>query len=358
MASVSCQLGFMSVRIFNRHNGCRVPLRGGEIYRGPFVDSPQTLARFVPRPGHNYTVVIDQHQLPLDKYSFTISTFSDNPVQPKEALEALPFIVEREGAWGRTTAGGNTSFTTYFTNPQFVVSIITRSKISVLLSADCNETHVHVDVVWANGNRARNIRAKDVLASSGEYTHGSALVNNVELDPGRYTIVCSTFHAGHIGSFTLRATATSSISLDLLPNDAAGKLRTTLTPYKFAMGDASVRARLWAISLTRASIAVQVVNSPSSASNRTTIATPMVRVSIIYGSGPDESIIAQSGDGSYQESKDVLWTPDFDIEPHRLAQDALWLVIECLSTNVTMASILGDIFSDSSVQIGLWEKSE
>ncbi|KAL6850914.1 cysteine protease [Amphichorda felina] len=74
MAAAARQLGFMSILVFDS-GGNRVQVTGEETYRGPYVDSPQTLARLDTTAGKCYTVVLDQHEFPLSKYTFTLTLF-------------------------------------------------------------------------------------------------------------------------------------------------------------------------------------------------------------------------------------------------------------------------------------------
>ncbi len=83
LATVSKDLGFMSLAVFQTlPEGTRAPVQEGQriLQSGPYVDSPNTLLRFdKPVPNRAQTLVILQTGLPLPKYSFTLSFFSDAP---------------------------------------------------------------------------------------------------------------------------------------------------------------------------------------------------------------------------------------------------------------------------------------
>lgn len=355
MASVSGRLGFMSLLIFD-NDGKRVQVGEGWVYRGAFVDSPQTLARFDASPGKPYTVVLDQHGFPLSSYTFTMSLFSSSTLQVRQAVEPMTHATERFGSWTRRTAGGNASHTTYFLNPQFSLTLSQPSPLCLLLCPADRDVHVHVDLVWAGGERATTVRAKDLLVSSGEYRRGCAVADLPRLEPGVYTVVCSTFEAGQQAEFALRVTSMVPVTLKAVPADAAGRLRTSLTAFQIKEGEEKRRASLSVSRLTRACISVRAAPFHGSEQATRHSSVLLIRLSVVHGQGPEETTIAISGDGEYQETTTALRTNEFDLEPDRIRQEGLWLVIESLGARGGRQAIEGDIFSDCDVQIGPWEQ--
>ncbi|KAK5988750.1 Calpain-like protease palB/cpr-8 [Cladobotryum mycophilum] len=350
------QLGFMNISAYE-NQGKRVNMSDGQIYRGPYVDSPQTLARFHASPGKPYTIVVDQQELPLVRYTFTISIFSHTPVKLHEAEERMPYYTELVGVWNRRTAGGNSSCPTYFLNPQYKLCISHSSPVSILLSTDNSDIHVHVDLVWGRGERANTVRVKDLVASSGEYRRGCALADVSKLDTGTYTLACSTFEAGQTASFVLRVASAMPISLEPIPAAAAGRLRTTLAPFTLQGGRQRWRAMLSVSSLTRASVAVRTVAPRLEPDLRNGRSRSMIviRTSVVRGHGSEQLILAESDEGEFQDSATTIRTPEFDIEPGRTEDDATWLILESTGVDHTARMVHGEIFSDSPVQITAWE---
>ncbi|PNY24194.1 Calpain-like protease palB/cpr-8 [Tolypocladium capitatum] len=354
MAAVARQLGFMSILIFGNQR-TRVQVSDGATYRGPYVDSPQTLARLESSPGKRYTIVVDQHEFPLSSYTFTMSLFSHAPLEVQEAEEKMSYFNEQLGSWSRRTAGGNSSCTSYFQNPQYRLSISKASPVSILVSTDNRDVHVHVDLVWARGERATTVRVKDLVSSSGEYRRGCAVADVPMLEPGVYTMVCSTFEAGQIATFAVRVASMVPVTLDPVPADAAGRLRTPLTAFRLPEGEERRRVPLNASWLTRASVAVHGVLPPWAEDGGRQASSLMIRVSVVEGWGPELVTIAVSGEGEFQESVTAIRTPDFDMEPARIQRRGMWLLIECIGTHHTAWAINGEILSDSPVQVGTWE---
>ncbi|KAL3959069.1 hypothetical protein ACCO45_007231 [Purpureocillium lilacinum] len=240
MAAVARQLGFMSILVFD-NKGKRVQVSDGATYRGPYVDSPQTLARLETAPGTQYTLVVDQHEFPLSSYTFTLSIFSHTELAVREAEESMSHFTEKTGSWGRRTAGGNPSCPTYYQNPQYKLSINRASPLSILLSTDSTNVHVHIDLIWARGERVSTIRVKDLVASSGEYRRGCAVAEVPELEAGDYTMVCSTFDAGQTADFAVRVASMVPVALSPIAADGAGRLRTALGAFRLSEGDEKSR---------------------------------------------------------------------------------------------------------------------
>ncbi|RDA86520.1 hypothetical protein CP533_0425 [Ophiocordyceps camponoti-saundersi (nom. inval.)] len=355
LATVARQLGFMSILVFD-NEGKTAHISGSETYRGPYVDSPQTLARLQAIPGKRYTLVVDQHELPLPSYTLTLTLFSNSPLQVEPAEERMPHVEERTGSWNRRNAGGNSSGATYFRNPQYRLVTSEPTPLSILLSTDNREVQVHVDLVWARGERVTNVRVKDLVFSSGEYRRGCAIANVPMLDPGAYTLVCSTFETGQTATFAIRVSSMSPIILEPLPVEAAGRLRTPLLNFKPVRGEGGARAMLRASWLTRASISVHDILLPDVANGARHASSLLLRVSIVQGWGPEQVTVAASGGGQFRELTADLRTGDFDMEPAtKHEEDGIWLVVECIGSHQTVWAVDGEILSDSPIQVGVWE---
>ncbi|KAL7787021.1 cysteine proteinase [Trichoderma ceciliae] len=355
LAAVASQLGFMSILIFD-HQGQRIQLSDGPTYCGPYVDSPQTLARLESRAGKAYTVVIDQQALPLASYTFSLSIFSNGVVHIKEAEEKMTHFTEQRGAWNRRTAGGNSSCTTYFLNPQYKLSISHATPISTLLDTSDKDVHVHIDLIWARGKRANTVKAKDLVVSSGEYRRGCAIAELPMLEAGDYTLVCSTFEAQQVADFTLRISSMTPITLEPIPADTAGKLRTPLAPFTLRGEGQRWRASIDVSWVTRAIVSIRSSVPPSEALYYDTRSLPavMIRISITDGPESKPRILAESR-GGLEDSGALIQTPEFDIEPSSTNRGRRYLVVESLWEHRATQNLYGDVFSDSPIQIGEWE---
>lgn len=355
LAATSRQLGFMSILVFDS-KGTRVEVPNRETYRGPYVDSPQTLARLDTTAGKRYTVVLDQHELPLSQYTFTMSTFSNNHVEVQEAIEAMPHSKEVWGAWSRRNVGGSAACATYFSNPQYSITLSEATPLSLLLATDSRDIYVHVDLVWAHGKRVTTLRAKDLVTSSGEYRRDCVVAHVPMIDAGTYTIVCSTFEAGQVADFLLRITSTVPVSLEPIMAEAAGKIQQVLSPLSLSEATDKMRAPLSANWLTRASVSVRKGNAvPSSQHSFRPLPSTLLRLSVVKGRGLEQITVAVSGLGEFQEPVVALRTPDFDMEPEKIRAHGMWLVVEGLGLNGDLQPVEGVLYSDAPVQVGAWE---
>lgn len=506
LASVSNKLGFMSLYIFaspsspspsnNNLDSERILLPDDRsvVYRGPFVDSPQTLAPFEARKGTRYTVVVASQDLPLPQYAFTLSFFSRSALavhkiggasssSPSSSSSTTPqhHVTEISSAWTRRTAGGNAASPTYGANPQFRLRLPTSSSpspssnpqpqpqpqpLTILLSTSDPSLPIRVDLVWANGKRvAGPVPQRDLVASSGEYRRGGCVVARCCPEPepagggGVYTVVCSTFDPGQLGGFTLRVSSSGSTAggpcvLEPIAPDAAGRLRVRVGELVFRRSNgysidiasssnsnsssigintgetttattARLKKRLpiYAARLTRASVVVtrrgRGDSTTTSSSNNNSVTSsphpyhnhhphhphhphqqyqhqprrqrrnPAIRIRLVYGSGPNRTILAATGynetdeDDSRSSSGGVggvgggggggggefrevgpggLRTPEFDVEPRR---GVLWLVAEQIGGDggggggeggdVGEDGLQVEILCDAPVQVGAWE---
>ncbi|KAM0471640.1 hypothetical protein ACHAPX_009297 [Trichoderma viride] len=355
LAAVASQLGFMSILVFDKQ-GYKVQLSDGPTYCGPLVDSPQTLARIESRAGKAYTVVIDQQDLALASYTFTLSVFANGPVDVQEAGEEMRYFTEQQGAWNRRNAGGNSGCTTYFLNPQYKLSVSRATSISALLATSNKDVHVHIDLIWARGKRANTVRRKDLVVSSGEYRRGCASAELEMLEAGDYTLVCSTFEAQQTADFTLRIGSMMPVTIEPIPADTAGKLQTPLPPFTLRGDGHRWRASIDATWVTRAIASFQSSIPLSEPLHYNTRSLPalLVRISIVKVPEGSRRILVESK-GGVEDSGAVIRTPEFDIESSSTSHGRMYLVVESLWEHRAAQELYGDIFSDSPIQIGNWE---
>lgn len=368
LADVSNRLGFMSVYIFDHAEGKRVQLGDKSLYRGPFVDSPQTLAPFEAKKGVRYTIAVAQHGLPLPKYSFTLTFFSRGALGIGQAPDPLAHYTEAQGSWTRRTAGGNAASPSYLSNPQYAIAVTRPGPLSILLSTAHEELPVHVDVVWAKGQRVTALANRDLAGSSGDYRRGSALVHMAHVEPGAYTVVCSTFEPGQLADFTLRVGSMHApVALVPVLGDAAGRLRTALAPLVFRLGadDSKQRAPITTSRITRVSIVVTPSNNNSgggggSSSMYSGVATPKsttLRLRLETGRGPNKQIIAATGEGDFKELGSAgLRTPEFDLDPN-ITRRGVWIVVEQIGGGAqgSGGSLQVEVLSEGIVNVGGWE---
>ncbi|KAM7196007.1 calpain-like protease [Naviculisporaceae sp. PSN 640] len=399
LATVSRQLGFMSLAMFaTKPPGTRVPLSEGHrcLQQGPYVDSPNTLLKYEPQPGVAQTLVVAQGELPLPRYSFTLSFFSNNPLTIAPAAEPLAHSVTIRGAWTRRTAGGSAVHASYLSNPQFALSLPRATPLSLVLSTDVTQLPVHVAVLYSNGGqRVTTVSGRDILCSSAEYTCGCTYTSLGSIDAGTYTVVVSTFEPGQLGKFALRVSANTVPTLRPVLADAAGRLRTQPPEMAvFGEGEERIRARLGVTRLSKVGVVARSMGKGSStgaaggAAAGGGPAPSAIRISLELGSGVSRRrVLAVSGEGEFVDASLGLRTAEVDVDPEvvrSVGGGELWVVVEQIGGGSrgggvggsNMSSVSGstgsgsrvgggkgravevEVLSDAPVYLGGWENDD
>lgn len=344
-------MGFISLYVFD-NGGKRVQMLSGSVCNGPFVDSPQTLVKFKAKKGRPYTVVPVHDGLPLQSCTFTLSLFANQRLAVASAEDGMRYYLETKGAWTRRTAGGNSGSTMYGANPQFSITVPQPTPLSLLLSSDAKDIRLHVDLVWADGHRVGpSLAVKDVLADSGQYVFGAALLSADTVDAGTYTVVCSTFEEGQLADFTLRMGSAAPIVVKPVPAEGAGRMRTPLERLFFHQNETVLRAQLRVSRLTRlcASVGITPPAAPNELPRRSS--TPL-RISLVRGRGPSETVLAESGKGEFKEPTAGLRTPDSDVEGRG---EEVWVVVERVGGIQGQETFQVEILGDGPVEVGKWK---
>ncbi len=357
ISAASNALGFISLYVF-KADGHRVYVSDDAFHRGAYVDSPQTLVRLELTPSTPYTIVIAQHGIPLSKCSFTLSFFSLTSLPPVlPATSTHTNFSTHASSWTLRTCGGNASSPTYPLNPQFSISIPSSTPLLLVLETDQEELAVHVKIVWSSGKRVTTITAKDIVTDSGDYRRGCALASTTAIQPGNYTIVCSTFEAGQTGNFTLRVGSNVPCTVKPIMAETAGRLSLRLPPLVFTNEDRILAP----ISVSRLTNLRVVARCTTTGAGRLTHQSqsrsrPMLKVSIERGQGPNKALLDVSTEGEFSDAPMGIRTRDLDLSPEmgRLGGGGVWLVVERLGGRRGVDEVEVEILSDGAVEVGAW----
>lgn len=351
-AKASNRLGYISLFVF-KTNGHRVYIDDGEFYRGAFVDSPQTLARFEVSPSVAYTIVVGQHGLPLSKYSFTLSFFSRFSLEVKNAEHRLNFFSKYSGSWSSRTAGGNMNFSTYPENPQFYISVPAKTDIELFLESDQQNLAVRADMVWAGGDRVTSISSKDIVGGTGDYRYGCALNSIKSVAADKYTIVCSAFESGRVGNYILHVGTSVLCQIKPLLSETAGRLSLKLTPILFPEKTDRMLAPLKVTRLTNLRIIAR--SKLPNAELQMPYSRPLLKLTLLRGRGPNKIVMSKSSGGEYSDAPMGVRLGDVNLTPNMSLQEGLWIVIERFGGRKVTDSVEIEVLSDISVTIGSWD---
>jgi calpain-7 len=297
------------------------------VEKSNFVDSPQTLLKLERcQAGKPITLIPGEQELPPVNLTFTLSAWCDGPFTLQEAPERYPYNTSIFGAWQKDTAGGNAHSPTYSTNPQFSIEVTRKTAVSLLLEADNDALNVHLKLIHGYGQRVRAIRARDILVDSKDYRRRCCVAEVGSVEPGKYTIICSTFEPNQLSKFNILAESMHPVRLALLPREGAGRLRMELPIAGFTQDNNRVSIPL----VPRRLLKLYAVARPAGLQTPGSSArTSLIRLSIEIGRGPHRRILTSSGGGEYSDSSaGGIQTDDLDIEPNMRRLGDVWLVLE------------------------------
>jgi len=321
--------GYMSIYVCSG-NGERLYIKETYLESSDYVTTPQCLLRWDADANAKYTVVIDQDDLPASLYSFSLSAFSNAAMTLEPAAQKYPRQKTEEGAWTRQSAGGSTSSTRYFENPQYSLEVRERGPLAILLTSK-HEHPLHVKLALGYGKRIYKLQSRDVLADSGNHRVGCVYADIEDLQPGLYTIVCSLFEAGQMGEYTLRVDSTSDVVLKQIPRDGAGLLSMKLAPACFGAHVHKVAAPLLPHRLASYTIVARFLKATSPRSlDLGKLARSPLRFSVELGRGPERKFVIASERGEYTDAATVR-SESVNIDPTLNNQGDLFLVLDRLS---------------------------
>jgi hypothetical protein len=197
-----------------------------------------------------------------------------------------------------------------------------------------------------------------MLIRTEKFVDNTDMVEVLNLDPGSYTIVCSTFMHGQKGAFTLRVDATDQPALKQLPPQDAGLLRKGLPECYFTKDFQRLGAPIRPKRLHKLT-AIITHYYASADDNRSP-----VRLSVIVNRGPNERPLCQSGNGDFNDGRaSAVRLPELSLWPPKPEEYTdMWLIVERMyarGSNVPEhegygISILCDDRVDECVEIGKW----
>ncbi|KAI9761733.1 MAG: transcription factor TFIIIC subunit tfc4 [Chaenotheca gracillima] len=359
-------LGFLCLYIFDR-GGQRVFLSDGALHRGNYVDSPQALIRLDCPANSTFTIVAAQQFLPQSLYSFTLSTFSLRPTVISVANNKYTHTISQQSSWTRATAGGNATSSEYPTNPQFSIHVPARTDLVLILETTNKNLSINVKLAWGGGKRMTKVSTRDIVGQSGEYRPGCALAEMRAVEAGAYTVICSTFEAGQLGAFSLRASSMVECQLRPIPSEEAGRLSRCLPPAIFSPGSNRVLAPVTCFQTTRM---IAIARYPGPAERKkyeggrggssSPPKSPLM-LSLELGQGPTKQIITVSNEGEYSDAPMGVRTPDVDLLTDMRLRGGLWLVLERLGGGASAEGserIDVEILSDARVDVEAWGVGE
>ena len=347
--------GFISLYCFEK-GGCKVLSSGGSISKSEYVDSPNTLLKIRMPPESRYTVAISQQSLPPARHTFTLSALSSAPAKLAPAQDPYEYTSTQHGKWTSLTAGGNAGSSLYYLNPQYSITLLENSSVSLILESPSKLLPIHVKLIWAAGKTVRTVTTRDIVGDSGEHDNGFALAELKDVPAGAYTIVCSTFEKGQTGAFCLHVSSTARFDIKGVRVLGAGRFTADLKSTSFSPETDRLSLPLVTRRMNRVSVTVRSTGVKSSLSK---ILTSPLKISIEIGRGPLAQVLAISGEGDFIDTSVAgAYLQDVSIEPQMCASNGIVLALERLAPSGLNydEDVAIDIQSDEPLEWGQWIK--
>ncbi|CEH17275.1 Cytosolic Ca2-dependent cysteine protease (calpain), large subunit (EF-Hand protein superfamily) [Ceraceosorus bombacis] len=216
---------YVALHVFENAGNKRMYRQRVDGKMGTYIDGMHNLVRFrVPAStSGSYTLVVSRHG-GADDASFTLRAHGTHEMTLSELPRAHPHEISLPGAWKARSAGGNSTFATFVHNPQFRMIVpSTSSNADILLTLEASkDLPVQALLLWSSGRRVSHCISSDVVASSGDFSYGLAVLQ-ASVQAGSYTLVLQTFEPGQEGSFMLNVQSSIPyLVLEQIPPEGAG----------------------------------------------------------------------------------------------------------------------------------------
>lgn len=189
--------------------------------KGVYVDSTHILVRTQVKEG-SWRVAASRQGGDKDG-SFSLYAYSTCEFAWQDVpATAYPHSCPVEGQWTIRTAGGNSTQPTFLHNPQYLVTVTSKTNLAMTVETS-KDIPTQVVLVWSRGKRVDQITRGDIVASSGTYKYGLAMAEAHQLKPGLYTAIVSTFERGQKGDFRLQMQSDQVLQCTEISAEGAGK---------------------------------------------------------------------------------------------------------------------------------------
>ena len=349
--------GFISLYAF-QNGGNRVCSSTGLLKNSAYVDSPHTLLKLDLSKNDIITIALSEQSLPRTQQLFTLSALSISPCTLSPATEIYKHSRTEEGAWTKSSAGGNSSTPLYCSNPQYSVRFEQDADVCILLETPLTAVSVHAALFWSGGKLIHTASTRDLVGDTGEYSKGFACIEIANVPAGEYTIICSTFERAQNGTFSLHVSSTTLCEMRKLQASGAGKFIVEPKSAKFIPGSTKVRLALSSYRLNRISVAACPRKYETHMIGR--IRTPL-RVAVVAGKGPFAEILAISNNGEFMDTtSESICVQEVGIDPRVCTTVGTSIILERLATIGSEAeeSAEMEINSEEPLIVGEWVAEE
>lgn len=184
-------------------------------------------SEFTLEPLESVTVVVFYEATSFPE-TFTLHSYSTEPVALTKAAPKFPYTKTLEGHWDLETCGGNWSFQTYVRNPQYEVVVPEcEEDVQVTMSLHCELDSVLVNMQLFFDDTSSPFKSQSLIME--KYSTGSMTCNLTLTSQQRYKLVVSTYEQDILTNFKLIVNSSSSLQIQPIST----RLGLYVKPFKF-----------------------------------------------------------------------------------------------------------------------------
>ncbi|GAA5922691.1 Rim13p [Sporobolomyces koalae] len=201
------------------------------------------------------------HEGLASEFAFTLCVFSNDQISIRDGPPPPPYTAHFQGSWSGDTAGGNHTCSTFLFNPQYRVTLSSPPKGSTsngfleVHAQTARDTPINAKLLLKEGKRVAEFENREVLLGTTAYSYGQQTAQADTLRPGTYTLVVSSFQAGHQGNFDIAVHSSLPLQLAPIPSEGAGmysrKVDGAWEPHPAGQGQAQQSTPTWKIEVAR-----------------------------------------------------------------------------------------------------------
>ncbi|KAF8526006.1 hypothetical protein BU17DRAFT_41274 [Hysterangium stoloniferum] len=202
-----------------------------------YTNSVHVLKRFIPRAEDSAVTLIASLEGAENDIRYTITVLSHVEVTLERKSKRGFYCNTVTGTLTSRTSGGNHTYPTFMTNPQYSLTLRTDATGEVSHAnhrapfcfsvKGTKDVPFNIKLVWSNGQRVTELFEGDVVADTGPYSYGVAY-GEQDLKAGQYTLIVSSFEPRQQGTFELALQSLRAFDIELLPMEGAGMYTKTL----------------------------------------------------------------------------------------------------------------------------------
>lgn len=337
--------GYLSLYAFD-NDGQRVVVEKHPITSTPFIDSPNILLKLDMRSKAAFTIALLCQQITPRNINFSISALAINHCEFSFAKERYTYHRVQEGVWDGSHFLGNSSDIDNRIESRYVLILSQSSAVYALLESDAEDLSMKIELSRPQATRS-NTDQHTVIGDSGIHHNGPLFVELGRIEPGTYTIICSTHRSRQSTIFRLELGTQQTFSIYPALREDAGRLTSSLE-----VGRLSRRRKQLAAEISLCDVAGLAARAwrPSTSS------FPF-RLAIEEGRRPFATTLAKVSRAQQDGQRASMVTSLVNVHPKTCGERGLYVVLEALTFSAVEEAEIEvnvQLISDAPLVVGPW----